>query len=242
MLAFNKLTGLYGILAILTGFELSPLQLTTYIYSILVLGLLAVLIPHIKKQSPFECLSLAWLHIIDTLINCACTTFFAVQWYFSSVAESNVLTQQHGAGEQLNGTALPLESRGASTVLYKRLQNLQGGVPVAMPHDTAFSFVLIAAFTLVRIYFSLIVAAYAQQVLIRHVDLQMENDRPRAKDVNGPFAVGTDEGEGWKGRVGRVLVSLGRSYWLDYKDQEEWAKSMNERFRKSSTSLASAEV
>lgn len=238
MLVFNKLTGLYGILAIITGFELSLLQLSTYIYSIIVLVLLAILIPHVKKQSPFECLSLAWIYIIDTLINCACTTFFAVQWYFSSIADSEGHPQQ-----QFNTTALPVESPDSPAALYKRIQNLPGAVNVAMPHDTAFSFVLIAAFTLVRLYFSLVVAAYAQQVLLRHVDLQMENDRPRAKDVNGPFAVGTDEGEGWRGWIGRTLLSLGRSYWLDYKDQEDWARLMNERFRKSTHSADSgAEV
>lgn len=237
MLAFNKLTGLYGILAILTGFELSLLQLSTYIYSNVVLILLAILIPHIKRQSPFECLALAWLYILDTLINCACTTFFAVQWYFSSMTEASGAPLQH-----INGT-LPIDAAASSTSLNQWIRRSAHGDDVAMPHDTAFSFVLITMFTVVRVYFSLVVAAHAQQVLVRHHDRQTDSDRPQAKESGGPFAVGTDEGEGWRGKLGRAFLSLGRSYWLDHKDQEDWARLMGDRFRTSSpSSLLRAEV
>lgn len=241
MLVFNKLTGVYGILAIFTGFELSLLQFSTYLYSILVLVSLAILVPHLRKQSPLECLLLAWIYIVDTIINCACTTFFAVQWYLASTADPDA-QQQSDAAESPDDTDLPGNVSIETVAAEKRAEHFARNPGAAMPHDTAFSIVLITAVTLIRVYFSLVIAAYAHQVLLRYIDRQMENDRPRAKDVNGPFAVGTDEGEGWRGRLGRAMLSVGRQYWLGYKDQEDWARSVNERLRKSSQSPAGGEV
>lgn len=83
-LLINKVTGLYGLLAILTGFSLDAVQLSMYIYSVAVLGALAFLIPHIRRQSPFQNLSLAWLYIVDTAANSAYTANFAAQWYLKS--------------------------------------------------------------------------------------------------------------------------------------------------------------
>ena len=180
MLVLNKLTGFYGILAIFTGYELSFLQFSTYLYSILVLVSLAILVPHLRKQSPLECLLLAWIYILDTIINCACTTFFAVLWFLGSGSQSQQQSEAVGQPDD-PGSAANTGMQAAATL--KRMD-------ATMPHDTAFSIVLITAVTLIRVYFSLVIASYAHQVLLRYVDRQVENDRPRAKDVNGPFAVG----------------------------------------------------
>lgn len=233
MLVLNKLTGVYGILAIFTGFELSLLQFSTYLYSILVLVSLAILVPHLRKQSPLECLLLAWIYILDTVINCICTTFFAVQWYLASTAESD---------GQPDAADMPENAGMETAAMLKRVGHVARVPSATMPHDTAFSIVLITAVTLIRVYFSLVVASYAHEVLLRYVDRQVENDRPRAKDVNGPFAIGTDDGEGWRGWLGRAMLSVGRRYWLGYKDQEDWARSVNERLRKSSQSPAGGQV
>ena len=100
---FNKITGFYGLLAILTGFSLSPLQLSMYLYSLVALILLAFLMPHIRKQSPFECLALAWFYLLDTLVNTAFTLAFAVTWLLAvSANDSN--------------TAIPSNAPGAGTI------------------------------------------------------------------------------------------------------------------------------
>ncbi|SPO03213.1 uncharacterized protein DNG_05895 [Cephalotrichum gorgonifer] len=233
MLVFNKLTGVYGILAIFTGFELSLLQFTTYLYSILVLVALGILVPHIRKQSPLECLLLAWIYTVDTVINFACTTFFAVQWFMARAAES---AAQPDAADVPAGTPTEVAAR------WRRVEHLVRVPSASMPQDTAFSIILITAVTFIRVYFALVVAAYAHQVLVRYVDHLMENDRPRAKDVNGPFAVGTDDGDGWRGWLGRAMLSVGRTYWLGYHDQEDWARTVNERLRKPSHSGTASEV
>lgn len=87
---FNKVTGFYGLLAVLTGLSLSPLQLSMYIYSVGALILLAFLAPHVRKQSPFQNLALAWFCLLDTVVNTAFTSAFAVTWFLAvSANDSN---------------------------------------------------------------------------------------------------------------------------------------------------------
>lgn len=80
---FNKMTGFYGFLAILTGLKLTPSQFSMYLYSVIALIIMALLIPHIRKQSPLQCLALAWFYLFDTLINCAYTVAFSVTWFLT---------------------------------------------------------------------------------------------------------------------------------------------------------------
>ena len=192
-LVFNKVTGVYGLLAILTGYQLSLLQLSTYIYSILMLVCLAYLIPHIRKQSPLECLGLAWIYALDTIINGAYAAAFAVAWCVGGARSG-------APGGQENGMVVEnLDSL--------KKQSAQNGD--IMPQETAASMVMVVCLTLVRIHFSLVIMAFARQTLHRYmqrVDMEDGGD--------GPFAVGMPEGEGRRGRLGRLMVSVGRIYWL----------------------------
>lgn len=183
-LLINKVTGLYGLLAILTGYALDGIQLSMYIYSVVVLITLAFLLPHIRRQSPFQNLLLAWLYIFDTATNAAYTAFFAVEWYIAS--EGNPAGD---AAEQAT--------------------------------DTAASIVLVAAFTLIRIYLMFVVMSFTRQIMRRYVtELASNSDKTTAVK---PFAPGTPEGEGWKGKLGRAMVFVGQDYWIGGKEDEEWA-------------------
>lgn len=181
-LLINKVTGLYGLLALLTGYTLDAVQLSMYIYSVGVLLALAFLLPHIRRQSPFQNLLLAWVYIFDTALNAAYTAFFAVEWFMAS--EGNPV-----------GDAAELAT------------------------DTAASMVLIVAFTLVRVYLMLVVMSFTRQVLRRYVS-GLEGDKGGART---PFALGAPDGDGWKGKLGRVMVYVGEEYWIGGKDDEEWA-------------------
>ena len=202
-LLFNKATGLYGLLAILTGYALSAFQLLAYIYSVVVLVLLAYLLPHVRRQNPLQCLSLAWLYVVDTVINAGCTTAFATNWFLGSDPKTAKTPEGAAQGGGSDG-------------------------PHIGPQDTIASLVLIIVFTLVRVYLSLVVAAFAQQVLQRWG----EQEGRDAKSSN-PFAVSSAEGDGWRGRLGRVLVSVGKSYWLEQRDEQEssWTRDMHSKFR-----------
>merc|ERR1712093_869416 len=81
-LLFNKVTGLYGILAIFTGYELNALQLSHYVYSLIVLGLISWLFAAIRQpEQPLKVVGLAFLLILDSLINAIYTSFFGASWF-----------------------------------------------------------------------------------------------------------------------------------------------------------------
>ncbi|OAQ83065.1 RAS small monomeric GTPase Rab6 [Purpureocillium lilacinum] len=216
-LIFNKVTGVYGLLAILTGYQLSLLQLSTYVYSIGVLGLLVYLIPHIRKQSPFECLALAWLYILDTVLNGAYTAAFGLEWYFASSATD-------GDGSPRGSTSLPgLVVEGLDGL--RRETEMHGKV---VPQETATSMLLIVGFTLIRVYFSVVAMAFARQVLQKYMQL-MILEGPGVDEHDGPFAVDLPDGDGRKGRLGRLMVSFGRGYWLDLAETEDWERNTHTR-------------
>ncbi|KAI8231790.1 hypothetical protein K4K54_012702 [Colletotrichum sp. SAR 10_86] len=223
ILLFNRLTGLYGLLAILTGYEISATQLSMYMYSVGVIVCLAMFLPHIRKNSPFEALGLAWLYIIDTILNIAYTTFFAVGWYLHSTA----LDKHPG-------------SAGVPAAAEIAEEALANGAPVVPdvpkttkhigPQESWMSLGLIITVTLLRVYFAVVVMSFAQSVLQRFTEMGWEEEG-RKKGPDGPFSPGEPDGEGYRGRIGRVMLALGRSYWLDEKAQEEWASAMSSKFR-----------
>ncbi|KAK6189513.1 hypothetical protein LQW54_013183 [Pestalotiopsis sp. IQ-011] len=207
-LLFNKATGFYGLLAILTGFDLSIVQLSLYAYSVIALGVLAYCLPHIRKQTPFQNIAFAWLYIIDTVVNTAYTTLFAVSWFLALEAVGPKVSEPTETDEPAMGGFL-------------------GAV------DTTTSMTLIVLLSLIRIYFMLVVMAYARSVLLqyREGNAQQTIDS-ESQTIENPFAAGMPEGDGWKGKIGRTMVSVGKTYWLpSLAERDEWARSMNSRFR-----------
>ena len=223
-LIFNKIIGAYGLLAILTGFQLSLLQFSTYLYSIAVLVALIVLVPHIRKQSPFECLALAWLNIIDTGINAFDTAIFGLEWYFSSA--TSPLATAPGI-EYVPNT-------GAESVRQQAM-TLNGGA--IMAQDTAASMMLVVLLVLARVYFSVIVMAYAQQVLGKYMQLMVLEGAPGVElERDGPFGAELPDGDGRRGQAARLMVSFGRGYWLDQSGSvEEWQRDLASKQTGSST-------
>lgn len=214
-LLFNKVTGLYSLLAVLTGYHLSALQLSMSVYSIAVLVLLALCMPHIRQQTPLHCLSLAWLYVIDTVVNTAFTATFGVSWYLAS---SNV-----------KGAPKPQEPTGPDAPE----PGLMGAV------DSTTSIVLIAAFTLIRVYFSLVVMAYGRFVLLNYMEGKRQGwGEARGRAATSPFTIGLPEGAGWRGRLGRAMVAVGKGYWLNQEEPDQWTKNMNARFPSGKAAVA----
>ncbi|KAH8912465.1 DUF1753-domain-containing protein [Coniochaeta sp. PMI_546] len=216
-LLVNKATGAYGLLAILTGYALSPVQLTMYLSSVWCLVALALLMPHVRRHTPFHVLSLAWLYITDTLLNAAYVAAFAVLWYRASFHDPEGTAGKEAgptdgvpAGEDLDPTQEKQVAKGVGV------------------QETAVSMVLVVLFTaVVRIYFSLVVAAFARSVLVVAADVEEE---VKGLEDRNPFAEGREGGKGWKGWLGRKMVAVGRGYWLGGKDDEEWIRNAGRKF------------
>ena len=196
-LLLNKVSGFYGLLALLTGLHLSPLQLSMYIYSILALLIAVGLARHIRTRSPFHCLALAIFFVFDSVINAAYTAAFGITWFLVlSQHHSNASGQKApGAGGQTMGDAagftspeynvshvevavapdqgIPGESQDAVTAGSPGSSISTTAAPnlghgILQPESLSSVFV-ICALWVVRVYFVLIVMSYARSVLRRHV-------------------------------------------------------------------------
>lgn len=244
---FNKVTGFYGLLAILTGLRLSPLQLSMYIYSCVALVLLAFLMPHIRKQTPFHNLALAWFYLFDTVVNTAFTTAFAITWFLAisaNGANTDTPSSAPGSGtaknSQYNSSKVGLTATGGQESVAFAAKAASTGTP-RLGHGVQItesipSILVVVVLTLIRVYFILVVMAYARQVL-RHVyspsstKLHLHTDGAADTAAENPFAPGTPQGQGWKGKLGRIMVKVGERYWLGGQADEAWAKGLDGRFK-----------
>ena len=250
-LLLNKVSGLYGLLALLTGLHLSPLQLSMYIYSLFALFLTVLLAPHIRTQSPFHCLALATFYIFDSIINAAYTAAFAITWFL-------VISQHHsdanggkppGAGGKTIGDTAGFTSPEFNVSHVDVVVGPDQGVPgekneaitsgsLGSPTSTAASpslghgvlqpesissIVAICALWVIRIYFVLIVMSYARLVLRRYVASTSRTGTGGKMSglIENPFAIHLPEGKGWKGRLGRAMVSVRRGYWLGSEEVDD---------------------
>jgi len=279
-LIINKLSGLYGVLALLTGIHLSPLQLSMYLYSLLALALATYLAPHIRRQSPLQCLALAWLYVLDSLINAAYTLAFGVGW-FLVLAQHNSPNPGEpgtpGAIESTPGGAMMDDTAGftnpsftvtsvdvVATAVPGTIGEQDGtlvGHPPISARDVAAaasiapggalhttilqsgsiaSITVIATLWLIRLYAMLVVLTYARRALRQHIAttsqaslrLQTGNSSSETAMADDPFAVGQEEGQGWSGRLGRLMLSVGRSYWLGADENEDRERVMRGRAHK----------
>lgn len=255
-LLLNKVSGIYGLLALLTGFHLSPLQLSMYIYSILALVLVLTLAPHIRTQSPFHCLVLATFYVLDSIINAAYTAAFAVTWFL-------VVSQHHSdeaggklpglGGQTIGDTAgftspeynvshvdvIPINADDGDIGKRQEAITVPSGLGLAstaagpslghgvlMPESMS-SIIVICLLWAVRVYFVLIVMSYARLVLRRHIanmsrnSTQLYTPDKGSNLIENPFAMHLPEGKGWKGSLGRLMVGLGRTYWLGTEEGDD---------------------
>lgn len=264
-LLLNKISGLYGLLALLTGYQLSSVQLSMYIYSLLALGLTAFLFPHIRSRSPLQCLALAWIYTIDSIINAIYTVAFGVTWFLVvSVHSENGPSFGSGSGVIEAATSFPSNNynpsssvqdpagpatgtlpsaQGAATSNYLLNSSLNAsfGRGVVFPESIE-SIAIIASLWSVRIYFILVMLAFARQTLRQQLLIPRYSQIPNhsrntsvasAADIDrDPFLSHTPEGQGWQGILGRVMISFGRNYWLgDEADDVDWMNDLGRKFR-----------
>ncbi|PWW72179.1 DUF1753-domain-containing protein [Tuber magnatum] len=214
---FNKISGLYGIIAMLIGAEISTLQLSMYFYSLLMFGALIYTLPKLHQRNPLAAISFAYLYLADSLINALYTLLFGISWFLVLASKySSAVRPIKSAGETIDNTAGFTSSEfNASEVDVVTYPSASGQDAVAIgsgegtsflpsgvlqPGDSA-SILIISMIWLIRIYFVIIVMAFAREVV-----------RGSATPGEAPFT-GRNYGEGWQGALGRTLVSCNRGYW-----------------------------
>lgn len=188
-LLLNKISGLYGLLALLTGYHLSPVQLSMYIYSLAALGLTVLLFPHIRKQTPLHCLGLAWIYFFDSVINAVYTAAFGATW-FLVVSQHYHNAPTSGAGSTIDHTSgftNPTYNVSSVHVAGNVLTPEEDGITVdpsgapagsmsngagtpslgdGMQQPESFeSMIMISVLLIIRVYFTLVMFAFARQAL-----------------------------------------------------------------------------
>ena len=259
----NKLAGLYGILALFTGYHLSPFQLSMYVYSTIALILTAYLAPHIRKHSPLQCLALAWFYILDSIINSVYTALFAATWFLVLAQHDAGVSEKTGPGAvtmdqtsgftdpQLNVSRVEIVATPNSPLAGSGQDAVAAGVPAAtaatsgsngtfLDRQNMNSIGVIIAMWTIRAYFCLIMLAFARMVIRQHIassgfksGIDYTTASTNSQLAEDPFAKSKPEGQGLRGKIGRVLIAIGRSYWLGSDEDDSWMYGMGGKFRKS---------
>lgn len=209
-----------------------------YVYSLSLFGFLCYLTPSIRKRSPLAALSFAYIYLLDSVINIAYTILFAVSWFLVLAAKHAtspaVVASAANTIDKTAGFTSPALNVSAVNVVVTPADTLMGGqnaVAVGTPADaaatgigagvlqpeSATSIFIIAIFWTIRLYFVVIIFAWARHVV-----------RTSATPSEEPFE-GRNNGEGWQGRLGRALIGVGKSYWQG----DGWAPLGGNKFRRS---------
>ena len=272
-LLLNKVSGLYGLLALLTGYHLSPIQLSMYIYSCFALVLTAVLARHIRTQSPLHCLALAWFYVLDSAINLTYTALFGITWFLVLAQHNAGETPSSGLGagtiHDTSGFTSPQHNVSEVHIIASPAAGLNDAVAVGTPAsapagatgngsirnailapESMNSLGVIISLWTIRLYFCLIMLAYARFVLRKHIAISSSKisstsyttASPSANLAENPFSESKPEGRGWKGKLGRAMVAIGRTYWLGHDEYDSWMSGMGRKFRRSEDVLAKVEA
>jgi hypothetical protein len=252
----NKVSGLYGLLALLTGAQLSGLQLSMYLYSFAALLATLYLYRHIKLQSPFECLLLAHIYALDSVVNALYTAFFGIAWFYVLAAHPEESSALGAAGISDNaGFTSPQYNVSKVDIVANPAEGVKAGqdaIAVGQGGGTSLgntffetssimSISLIAGFWALRVYFVFIMLAFARQCLRQHIAMNASSAawydaNSQTKTVGSlaenPFDERKEEGEGWKGKVGRIMLSGAPQYWLGADEGEDWMRGVGGKFRK----------
>jgi hypothetical protein len=254
----NKVTGLYGILALLTGYPISAFQLSMYIYSLVVLGITIYLSSHIKTGSAWHCLAFAQMYALDTVINAVYTIFFAMAWFMVVASHDNTTGVPGGKTvSEASGFTKPKHNVSHVDVIAAPASGVKpaqdavaGGYPADVPASggpglwatftgpgSMMSLMIIGGFWIMRFYAVFVVMAYARQMLHHHIQVTSTHnynlyDGSQSSDLaENPFESHKEDGQGWQGKLGRTMVSLGRNYWLGRDGEDDiWLRTMGSKF------------
>ncbi|KAF7794272.1 hypothetical protein EIP86_005405 [Pleurotus ostreatoroseus] len=148
----NKVAGVYGLIAVLTGAGGSAAQLSMYIYSVIALIALAWGLRAVGQEDARHTLYFAHAFLVDHILSTAWTIFFAVVWWvytphdgrqeIASAAQKEIM-EAGGGGRNMTSDA----RSEAAMALWKREKGMATTV--------------IVLGWLAKIYFALLIYSYA---------------------------------------------------------------------------------
>jgi len=149
----NKVAGVYGLIAVLTGAGGSFAQLSMYIYSVVALVALAWGLRAVKDEDPKQTLYFAHLFFADHVLSTAWTVFFAVVWWVYT---------PHDGRRTVNSEAQAEMAKGGNGGSHNMTDEQRAEAAHMMWNDekgTAAGIIIIS--WLIKIYFALLIYSYA---------------------------------------------------------------------------------
>ncbi|KAH7910306.1 Inositolphosphorylceramide synthase subunit Kei1-domain-containing protein [Hygrophoropsis aurantiaca] len=149
---FNKVAGVYGLIAVLTGAGGSFAQVSLYIYSALGLVALGWGLNAIKEENPVHSLYFAHLFFVDHVLSTAWTAFFAVVWW---------LYTPHDGRHQSNSAAQDAIRQGAGVNHTMTDAQRAAAADMIWQEEKGTAAMVIVVSWLSKIYFALLLYSYA---------------------------------------------------------------------------------
>ncbi|EMC91588.1 hypothetical protein BAUCODRAFT_298478 [Baudoinia panamericana UAMH 10762] len=276
-LAINKVTGLYGILALFTGYHLNFLQLSHYIYNLVILVLVCYLSSAIRAprhdgsgnhvNGVVKTLALAWVYVVDAVVSSVYTLLFASGWFVLLARQMGQETIAGAVGDGLGmgmmndkagftnpqynnvskveivATPAPSMMAGQQATAYASTANNTSSAgtlgEAVFQSGSMMSLTILVLLWVVRIYACLIVLSFARSILRSYIvrcSASAGYSQSQSQDPSmgaNPFqpASGRAESEGWRGKLGRVMLRWpSERYWLGRDESEnEWARQTSSR-------------
>lgn len=149
----NKVAGVYGLIALLTGAGGSFAQLSLYIYSVLGLIALGWGLKVIREENAKHTLYFAHLFLADHIISTAWTVFFAVVWWIYT---------PHDGRRQANSPAQQEMMKGAiGNHLNMTETERIAAANMIWDEEKGKAAIVIVGSWLIKIYFALLLYSYA---------------------------------------------------------------------------------
>ncbi|KAJ7576908.1 Inositolphosphorylceramide synthase subunit Kei1-domain-containing protein [Mycena floridula] len=149
----NKVAGVYGLIAVLTGAGGSFAQLSLYLYSVAALAALVWGLRAVKEEDPKQTFYFAHLFFADHVVSTSWTVFFAVVWWFQT---------PHDGQRQVNSDAQRDIIRVAPKDIHQYTPDERRIAAMTIwDHEKGMAFAIILISWLSKIYFALLIYSYA---------------------------------------------------------------------------------
>ncbi|KAF9480509.1 DUF1753-domain-containing protein [Pholiota conissans] len=152
----NKVAGVYGLIAVLTGAGGSFAQLSLYIYSVLALVALAWGLRVVQEAHAKKTLYFAHLFFADHIFSTSWTVFFALVWW---------LWTPHDGRQQANSSAQQdMMNLGNSSTPHLTPEQRKAAAMAIWNHEKGLALAVIIVAWVFKIYFALLVYSYAMHL------------------------------------------------------------------------------
>lgn len=251
----NKVTGLYGFLALFTGYDLNALQLSMYIYSILLLGLGVTLARHIRQGTPLPVLALTWLYVLDTLLSTLYTALFGLGWFkmlATNIARHGSMDNTHGTASLVDTASLASSSKSRVVAAVPNPGSSAGHDPVsptrpvdpdalsrAVTASGSFaSIAVICLLCLVRLVACYVLVTYARECCQRNGEVGSGSGSGQLRQPGSSSANETSGTGLLRQKLGRAMTAFpSRRFWLAAGaagaggENDAWLREAGDKFR-----------